>query len=165
MYIPRIKWIYHHYSGKLHFITMESRKALLSSVINKLWLETIYLHYPHSFALYSSIHSVILRGKCTFTSRGKSGKPLSPNSASYTIGGWHEWMFNFKQRDRPFGSICLSGFVPPMLCTTAMLQSYVVHYQPALRTTTCIVHKGGIRIWNTFHTKVPMGNIYLFEVK
>ena len=49
--------------------------------------------------------------------------------------------------------VSLSGFVEPTLCTTSMVQNYVVHHQPALcttnlwqiRITKVVQHMGGIR--------------------
>ncbi len=37
-------------------------------------------------------------------------------------------------------SICLTGFVEPTLCTTLLVQGYVMHHRPAFCT---MVHKGG----------------------
>ncbi len=37
---------------------------------------------------------------------------------------------------------CVWGFVEPTLCTTAMVQSYIVYHRPVLCTTDLSVHHG-----------------------
>ncbi len=60
---------------------------------------------------------------------------------------------NTKQGDDAFGSICPSGFVGAMLCTTLWVQDYFVHHQPALCT---MMHKGDLcpREVDIEHTQV-----------
>ena len=48
-----------------------------------------------------------------------------------------------------FGSVRLSGFVRPTLCTTSWVHDYVVHHRPALS-----VHKGDLTYFEYILSKM-----------
>ena len=63
--------------------------------------------------------------------------------------------------------VCASGFVEPMLCTTSMVQGYVVHHQPAFCTRMSLRSRG--HAWYFSCSSVPthilvVHNIALYQL-
>ncbi len=88
---------------------------------------------------------------CVYYVRGfLSASLLLMSSHAFFTGSFHQNFYRPRSRgDNMFGSIrpsiclsvCLSGFVRSILCTTLWVQDYVVHHRPELCT---MVHKGDL---------------------